>query len=45
MEGEARSNFAAALDTTTEDNDEVVITRSGGKDARPSSSACASGRQ
>jgi antitoxin YefM len=30
---EARANFAAVLDAATEDNDEVVITRSGGKEA------------
>ncbi|MFE3259916.1 type II toxin-antitoxin system Phd/YefM family antitoxin [Nocardia sp. NPDC059091] len=28
---EARANFYAVLDAATEDNDEVVITRSGGK--------------
>jgi len=30
---EARANFAAVLDAATEDNDEVVITRSGEKEA------------
>lgn len=30
---EARKNFAAVLDAATEDNDEVIITRSGDKDA------------
>jgi antitoxin YefM len=30
---EARANFAAVLDAATEDNDEVVITRSGDKEA------------
>ncbi|WP_280317069.1 type II toxin-antitoxin system Phd/YefM family antitoxin [Nocardia wallacei] len=30
---DARNNFAAVLDAATEDNDEVVITRSGGKEA------------
>ncbi|GAB4582412.1 type II toxin-antitoxin system Phd/YefM family antitoxin [Nocardia sp. IFM 10818] len=30
---EARANFAAVLDAATEDNDEVIITRSGGKEA------------
>ncbi|WP_406270878.1 type II toxin-antitoxin system Phd/YefM family antitoxin [Nocardia sp. NBC_00881] len=29
----APANFAAVLDAATEDNDEVVITRSGGKEA------------
>ncbi len=29
---EARANFAAVLDAATEDNEEVVITRSGGKE-------------
>lgn len=29
---EARNNFAAVLDAATEDNDEVVITRSGNKE-------------
>ncbi|MGW5436585.1 type II toxin-antitoxin system Phd/YefM family antitoxin [Nocardia asteroides] len=29
---EARANFAAVLDAATEDNDEVVITRSGDKE-------------
>lgn len=29
---DARNNFAAVLDAATEDNDEVVITRSGGKE-------------
>lgn len=29
---EARTNFAAVLDAATEDNDEVVITRSGNKE-------------
>ncbi|WP_280266125.1 type II toxin-antitoxin system Phd/YefM family antitoxin [Nocardia wallacei] len=29
---EARNNFAAVLDAATEDNDEVVITRSGDKE-------------
>ncbi|MFF0493265.1 type II toxin-antitoxin system Phd/YefM family antitoxin [Nocardia sp. NPDC004068] len=30
---DARNNFAAVLDAATEDNEEVVITRSGGKEA------------
>ncbi|MCX4096901.1 type II toxin-antitoxin system Phd/YefM family antitoxin [Nocardia sp. alder85J] len=30
---EARANFAAVLDAATEDSDEVIITRSGGKEA------------
>lgn len=30
---EARANFAGILDAATEDNDEVIITRSGGKEA------------
>ncbi|MBF6413275.1 type II toxin-antitoxin system prevent-host-death family antitoxin [Nocardia cyriacigeorgica] len=30
---DARNNFAAVLDAATEDNDEVVITRSGGKES------------
>ncbi len=29
---EARANFAAVLDAATEDNDEVIITRSGNKE-------------
>ncbi|MET8779734.1 type II toxin-antitoxin system Phd/YefM family antitoxin [Nocardia sp. NPDC004654] len=29
---EARANFAAVLDAATEDNDEVVITRSGDRE-------------
>lgn len=30
---DARANFAAVLDAATEDHDEVIITRSGGKEA------------
>ncbi|NEW42413.1 type II toxin-antitoxin system prevent-host-death family antitoxin [Nocardia cyriacigeorgica] len=30
---DAHNNFAAVLDAATEDNDQVVITRSGGKEA------------
>ncbi|WP_433525861.1 type II toxin-antitoxin system Phd/YefM family antitoxin [Nocardia pseudovaccinii] len=30
---DARANFAAVLDAATEDHDEVIITRSGGKPA------------